>query len=225
MLLEAIGAGLPLALAIALSPLPVISMVVIMSGPRGRLTGALFAAGRVLGLTLLTVVVVLVLQDADEPGTPTSAIADWGRVAVGAVLIVLGLWKWRRRPGPGTEVTEPAWMTALGAVGPIKVLGLGFVLALANPKYIVFVASAGAAMVEAKAYDGDLVVSIVVFVLVASAAVLGAAILSLVGGQRGAALLSGIRDFMVANQAVISVVILILLGAKVLGDGLIGLAR
>ncbi len=47
----------------------------------------------------------------------------------------------------------------------------------------------------------------------------------LLGGQRGVSLLDSVREFMVANSTVITVFVLLILGAKVLGDGLIGLGR
>lgn len=61
--------------------------------------------------------------------------------------------------------------------------------------------------------------------LVASCTVLGAVGAHLVGGRRAAAFLDGVGGFMVANSTVITVLVLLLLGAGVLGDGLSGLGR
>jgi hypothetical protein len=80
-------------------------------------------------------------------------------------------------------------------------------------------------MIEAGAQGSDLVVAVAVFVLVGSCTVIGAVVVRFVGGQRGISLLDAVRQFMVANSAVITVFILLILGAKVLGDGLIGLGR
>ncbi|MET7312787.1 hypothetical protein ABZS68_38705 [Streptomyces sp. NPDC005571] len=44
-LIEAMGAVLPTALAVALSPFPLIGIVLILSGERGSRNGLLFAAG------------------------------------------------------------------------------------------------------------------------------------------------------------------------------------
>ncbi|MFD7782037.1 hypothetical protein ACFV4Q_02875 [Streptomyces nojiriensis] len=46
-----------------------------------------------------------------------------------------------------------------------------------------------------------------------------------VGGQRATSFLDSVRQFMVANSTVITVIVLLLLGASVLGDGLSGLGR
>jgi hypothetical protein len=64
-----------------------------------------------------------------------------------------------------------------------------------------------------------------VFVLVGSVTIVGAVVVSFVGGRWGVSLLDDLREFMVANNAVITVFVLLILGAKVLGGGPIGLGR
>jgi threonine/homoserine/homoserine lactone efflux protein len=224
-LLQAIGAGLPAALAIALSPFPVIGIVLILAGPRGRVNGPLFATGWVAALAAVAAMTVAVFGGADDPDSTSSALADWGKVLAGAALIVLGLRTWRSRPQPDDEVETPKWMASLDTATPAKALGLGALLAGANPKNLVLTAAAATSIVEAGAEGGDLVVAVVVFVLVSSATVIGAVVARLFGGRRGLAALDGVRRFMVDNSAAITVVILLILGAKVLGDGLTGLGR
>ena len=116
-------------------------------------------------------------------------------------------------------------MASLDSATPGKALVLGALLSGANPKNFVLAAAAATSMVEAGVHGSDLVVAVVVFVLVGSITVVGAVVVRLVWGQRGESLLESVREFMVANSAVITVFILLILGAKVLGDGLIGLGR
>ncbi|MFZ1488889.1 MAG: hypothetical protein WAS51_03030, partial [Ilumatobacteraceae bacterium] len=80
-------------------------------------------------------------------------------------------------------------------------------------------------VVETGVHGTQLVVAVVVFVAVGSCTVVGAVVVRLLGGQRGVSLLDSVRGFMVANSTVITVFVLLILGAKVLGDGLIGLGR
>ena len=144
---------------------------------------------------------------------------------MGATLIVLGVRNWRARPRPGDVSTAPTWMASLDSATPGKALVLGALLSGANPKNFVLAAAAATSMVEAGVHGTGLIVAVVVFVLVGSFTVVGAVSVRFVGGQRGASLLDGVREFMVANSAVITVFVLLILGAKVLGDGLIGLGR
>ncbi|MGW7199738.1 GAP family protein [Streptomyces chryseus] len=100
---RAIGATLSAALAVALSPFPLIGVVLILSGGHGRRNGSLFALGWVVGLSAVATLIVIVFDGADDPDSTSSAIAGWGRVAAGAGLIVLGVRKWWLRPGPVTR--------------------------------------------------------------------------------------------------------------------------
>lgn len=115
-------------------------------------------------------------------------------------------------------------MASLDSATAGKALVLGALLSGANPKNFVLAAAAATSKVEAGVHGTDLVVAVVVFV-VGSFTVVGAVVVNLVGGRRGESLLDNVRDFMVANSAVIAVFILLILGAKVLGDGLIGPGR
>jgi threonine/homoserine/homoserine lactone efflux protein len=223
--LESIGAALPAALAVALSPFPVIGIVLILAGRHGRRNGPLFAAGWVVGLTVVTALVVLVFHGADDLASTSSAIADWSRVLAGSALIILGVRKWWRRPRPGEVEDPPAWMGSLNDATPGRALLLGVLLSGANPKNFVLTAAATTSMVEAGAHDSDLLVAVIVFVLIGSCTVVGAVLVHVLGGTRGAALLDAVRTFMVANSTVITVVIMLILGANVLGGGLTGLGR
>ncbi|MFF3689533.1 GAP family protein [Streptomyces sp. NPDC002187] len=224
-LIQAIGAVLPAALAVALSPFPVIGVVLLLAGPHGRRNGMLFALGWVAGLAIVATLIVMVFGGTDDPDSASSAIADWGRVFAGAGLIVLGVRKWWRRPRAGDEVGAPRWMAQLAEATAGRAVGLGALLSGANPKNFVLTASAATSVAEAGAHGGAPAVAIVVFVLLGSCTVLGAVIVQLVGGQRAVSFLDSVRQFMVVNSTVITVIVLLILGANVLGDGLTGLGR
>lgn len=225
MLIQAIGAVLPAGLAVALSPFPLIGIVLILTGRQGRRNGLLFTAGWIAGLGIVATLVVVVFGGADDPDSPSSAIADWGRVLAGVALIVLGARKWWQRPGAGDETETPRWMASLDDVSALRALLLGALLSGANPKNLVLTASAATSIVEAGVHNGDLAVAVIVFVLVGSCTVLGSVIIHLLGGQRATSFLDGVRKFMTTNSSVITAIVLLLLGAGILGDGLTGLGR
>ncbi|MFC9282837.1 GAP family protein [Streptomyces collinus] len=216
---------LPAALAVALSPFPLIGIVLILSGAHGRRNGLFFAAGWITGLAAAATLVAVLLDGADDPDSPSSAIADWGRVLAGGTLIVLGARKWCNRPRAGEQTPPPRWMASLEDATAARALLLGALLAAANPKNLVLTASAAASIVEADAHDIGLTAAVAAFVLIASSTVLGAVGIHLAGGHRAATFLDSIREFMVANNTGITVIVLLLLGASILGDGLSGLGR
>jgi threonine/homoserine/homoserine lactone efflux protein len=225
LIIQAIGAMLPAALAIALSPFPVIAIVLILASPHGRRNGPLFAVSWVAGLAVVATLIVVVFSGADDPDSTSATIADWLRVVAGAGLIVVGVRKWSARPRAGEEIVAPSWMASLDEASAGRALLLGALLSGANPKNFVLTAAAATSMVEVGAQGADLVVAVIAFVLVGSSAVIGAVVAHVAGGPRAASFLDAVREFMVAHSTVITVLVLLIIGATVLGDGLSGLDR
>ncbi|MEU6273754.1 GAP family protein [Streptomyces populi] len=182
MLGQAVGAMLPAALTVAFSPFPLIGIVLILSGARGRRNGPLFAAGWITGLAIAATLVAVLFSEADDPDSTSSAIADRGRVLAGGALVVLGARKWWKPPRAGEQAERPRWMASLDGVTAGRALLLGVLLSGAGPKNLVLTASAAASIVEAGAHDVGLAVAVAVFALIASCTVLGAVGIHLAGG-------------------------------------------
>ena len=95
---EAIGQSLSLAVGVALSPVPIIAVILMLVTPRARSNGPAFIAGWLLGLALIGVIVLGVIgPSAHDDGEA----ASW----VGWVKLVA-----RRRPPAtrGEAVARPA---------------------------------------------------------------------------------------------------------------------
>jgi threonine/homoserine/homoserine lactone efflux protein len=90
----------------------------------------------------------------------------------------------------------------------------------ANPKNLALTLAAAASIAEAGLDQADEAIAIVVFVALGSVTVAGAVLFYLVDAKRAARPLDAIKRFMSDNNAVIMMVVLLLLGAKLLGDGL-----
>ena len=60
---------LPLAIGIAISPLPIIAIILMLTTPKARTNGLAFLGGWVLGLAVVGVIVLVV---ADTAGVATS---------------------------------------------------------------------------------------------------------------------------------------------------------
>jgi threonine/homoserine/homoserine lactone efflux protein len=116
-------------------------------------------------------------------------------------------------------------MASLDSVPAGKALLLGATLSGLNPKNFILAAAATTSIIEAGVHGADLVVAVAIFVVIGSITVLGAVAARLVGGQWGISLLDSVRRFMVDNTTVITVIIMLILGANVLGNGLTGLGR
>jgi threonine/homoserine/homoserine lactone efflux protein len=220
---HAIGDILPSAIGVALSPVPIIAVILMLGTPKARSNGPAFAAGWVLGLVVVSVVVLLVAGDADDADSGTSTAVSWITLLLGALFLVMAAGQWRTRPAPGTEPAMPSWMSAIDSFAPGRSFLLGAALSGINPKNLALTLAAAGSIAKAGLDAGGSAVAIAVFVLLGSLTVAGPVVVYLVASERAARSLSSIKDFMAAHNAVIMMVVLLVLGAKLIGSGIGGL--
>ena len=110
---QAIGDLLPSAIGVALSPVPIIAVILMLGTPRARSNGPAFAAGWVIGLVLVSVIVVLVANDSDDPDSGASTGVDIVKLVIGGLFLLMAFGQWRKRPQPGSEPEMPKWMEAI----------------------------------------------------------------------------------------------------------------
>ena len=72
---DAIGSVLPLAVGVAISPLPVMAVILILFTPKARSNGPAFVAGWVLGLAVAATVTLIIAGPQDF----TADVAHEGR--------------------------------------------------------------------------------------------------------------------------------------------------
>ncbi len=223
MLSEAIRGLLAPALAVALSPIPIIAIVLVLASQKARSNGPAFALGWTGGLAAVSTVVVLVLGDAERSEGGSSTAANWFMVGLGAVLVVLAAKQWRTRPPKGEAAEMPSWMATVDTMAPRRSLALGVALSAANPKNLVLTLAASAAIAGADLDPVGAAAAIGVFVGIGSASVVGAVLYFLVDAERAGRGLDRVKRFMARHSALIMTVILLVLGAKLVLDGVSGL--
>jgi threonine/homoserine/homoserine lactone efflux protein len=224
-LTQAIGDLLPAAVGVALSPIPIIAVVIMLGTPRARANGTAFAAGWIVGLVVVSVVVLALTGGADDPDSATSTSINWVQVGVGLLFFGLARRQWQARPKKGETAEMPKWMTSVDHFGPGKSLVMGLALSAANPKNLVLTAAGAAAISQAGLSTGDEAIAVAVFVLIGSITVAGSVAFFLVASDKAARPLASMKDFMAAHSNVIMMVLFLVLGAKILGDGLGGFGR
>lgn len=222
---QAIGDMLPVAIAVALSPIPIIAVVLILGTPRARSNGPMFALGWVVGLAAVSAVIVLLLGGANDLYDDSSTVADIARIVIGGLLLVMGVRQWPKRTRKGEEPQTPGWMATIDGFNPGRSLLMGMVLSGANPKNLVLIMAAAGSIAAADLDAAETAIAVAVFVALGSATVIGAVVFYLIDADRAARPLGALKQFMMRNNAVIMMVVLLVLGASVLGEGISGLTR
>jgi len=216
----AIGQSLPIAVGVLVSPMPIVAVVLMLVSNRARANGVAFVLGWVAGIAALGAVVLLVAGAATPPDAGPPTWASVVKVVLGVALLLLALTQWRGRPREGTSPATPRWMSAIDGFTPVKAFGLAVLLGAVNPKNLLLVVSGAAAIASATPETNEQLGALAVFVVVASLGVLAPVVVYLTAGSRAAELLDRLKAWMIQNNAVIMTVLLVVLGAKMIGDGI-----
>jgi threonine/homoserine/homoserine lactone efflux protein len=220
-----IGDLLPLAVGIAISPIPIIAVILMLLSPQAGKTSTGFLLGWVAGIVVVTtVVLVLVGQAGNTSSGSPSTVASVLKLAFGGLLLLLALKQWRQRPKEGEAATMPKWMSAIDNVTFSKSFGLAFVLAGVNPKNLLMCLGAGTTIGAAHLSGGEDVIVVAIFTVIAASTVGIPVIGYLAARSRMEAPLNRLRAWLTQNNASVMAVLLLVIGAVLLGKGIGGLS-
>jgi hypothetical protein len=221
---QAIGGSLAFAVGIALSPLPIIAVVLMLTSAKARVNGPLFVLGWLVGLGIVGAIVLAVAgpSGASDSGSPATWVS-WVKIVLGVLLLLVAARQFRSRPRGDEEPRMPKWMTTIGKTTPIAAFGLAAALSGANPKNLLLAVAGGAAIAQTGIPGGQQAIAYLIFAVIGT---LGVAIpvgIYFALGERSAKLLAGLKDWMSEHNAVIMSVLCLIIGVKLIGDAISGL--
>jgi hypothetical protein len=210
------------ALAAMLSPTTLsFSVLVLVLGDRPLRTGLWFYIGA-LGATLgIGIVAAFVLGDAAADRTPSSpktwvAIID---VVAGALLLAYVLTALRKPPNPKRAASMIAQMQKVASSPAVAIVGAG--AALANPGAFIPIALKNISELDPTA--SEYIVNWVFFALVSLLPLAVAIVLLLIARGWAERLLQGVRRWLERNARTVAALILVLLAASLIRNGIAGL--
>ncbi len=218
---EIIGEILPLALGVAISPIPIIAAILMLLSPKARVTSVGFLLGWIGGI-VVAVTVFTLLASLIPPADPDAAAPIRGTIqlVLGALLLLLAVRNWRARPRAGEEPVMPKWMKAIDTISFFGALGLGLLLSGVNPKNLMMGAAAGTDIGSAGLSGGETAAVIAVFTLIAASTVAIPVIGYLIAAKRLRGPLERLRVWLAHENAVIMAVLLLVIGVVLIGKGM-----
>lgn len=212
--------SLPLAVAIAASPFPIIPAILLQFTERPRSTSLAFLGGWILGILSATTVFVL-LSEVVEAGESSPRWVSWVRLVLGLALVAYGVQQWLTR---ASATEAPQWMRSLESATPQSAFRLALLLSGVNPKVVLIAAAAGLGIGSGDLHGWAEVVAVLVFTAVAAVSVavpvLGYALL----GDRVLGPLGRAKDWLTTHHAAVMAVVLVVLGAALALKGFQGLS-
>jgi hypothetical protein len=220
---QAIGEVLPLAIAAAVSPFPIIGVVLMLGAPRARINSSMFILGWLIGLAAVGAIGLIVANatGASDDGSPSTGASVF-QTLLGSVLVIFAIRQWRKRPGPGEEPKMPKWMSTVDHFSPLQAMTLGFVLSAVNPKNLMLAVAAAVTIAATDLAGVGQVLAFVVYSLLATLGVAAPVVVYYTMGERSETIIGNLRAWLAHNNAAIMAVIFLVIGAKVLGQGIAG---
>ncbi|MEU1971304.1 GAP family protein [Microbacterium sp. NPDC019599] len=222
--MQAIGYVVPLAVALAFSTLPILVALLILLSPNRSRSAIPFLIGWVLGMVLVVSLCTLGAQFVPASRFPRREDEVVGQIEIvlGAALILLGifsLWRARRRAKAAASDAIPVWLRSAETLGPWSSFGLALVLNF-RPKALLIAAAAGLTLRADVTSPTDMLVAIALYTVIGASTVAVPIIAMSASPERMEPRLINSRDWLTRNGEVITSIILLLIGAVVIGMGL-----
>ena len=132
---QAIGQVLSFGVGVALSPVPIIAVVLMLATPKGRVNGPAFLTGWVAGIAVLGAIVLLAASgaSASKHGAPATWVSIV-KIILGLLLLLLAVYQWRGRPRGDSQPELSKWMSTVDTFTPGRSLAVGVALSALNPR-------------------------------------------------------------------------------------------
>ncbi|MFE6734821.1 GAP family protein [Microbacterium sp. NPDC057650] len=217
-MIEALAELLPMAFVLALSPLPIMAVILALMAPSGLRGGIMLVLGRLLSL----LVAVGLAGVAAEYLADLSGGGVWGAVLqllLGSGLVIAAFVSWSRRPRGG-KAALPAMLESITRAQPARAFGLGLLVTVTNPKDLAIAIGAGLSI--GATIDGipGAFGAAAVFALIATLTAVAPLVAFVVLGEGAGDVLTAVRDWLTTNLTLVLAVILLLIGVLLISDGL-----
>jgi hypothetical protein len=204
----------PLALAAAVSTVPITATLFILLSERRAAIALPFLLGWVIGTAAGLTLATLAAHALPSRPRQLASLIDTLEVLLGIALVVLGLITLVRhqRADPGQR---PSWVEGIGSLGALPVLGIGLALNL-RPKALLLFTAASLAITGARLDNREILVAIGFYTVIATVTVTVPTLATIFFPRRMEPRLVATRDWITAHGSAVTGVVLVLVGVVVL---------
>ena len=218
-MLSALGHLLPIALAAAISTVPIMATILILLSPKRDRSAVPFLVGWVVGMAVVVLIggYLARLLPIAPTRTPQVAIGT-AEIVIGLGVVVIAVVALRRALRRSAAHGN-RWLEAVASFGPLAAFGSSFALNL-RPKGLLLGAAAGLSIAGESLLFGDATVVVIIYLAIATSTVVAPIIVTLANPDRMASRLEKARTWLDANSSAVTAVVMILVGVVIIGSGL-----
>ncbi len=204
------------AIGVLISPFPIVGLILRLLSDRARTNSIFYMIGWIAGNAIVFSLAMFFMGMGTSSSGEPSLVAKIVSLALGILLILLGVKEFMKRPRKGQEPEVPKWFAKMSKIKPFGAAGFGVILSAANPKNLLLSLGAGAAAGALSLSGGEQTFAVVAYTLIASASIIIPTVAFLLAGHRLDKVLGNVREWLVANNAVIMAVLLLMIGLNIL---------
>ena len=219
-----IGELLPLAIAVTISPVPIIAEILLLFTKKPVANAASYLVGFTVGVAGLLGLLVAIAGTVNlSAGSGPSRGASILRLVLGAFLLMAATRRFRDRPKPGDDAPMPRWMEGIAAFAPGKSFAVGVAIGALNPKNVVVGLAAALSIASAGLSTGQQISAVGVYAFVAILGVAAPLVVTLALREKAQEVLDGWRSWLGQNNGVVLAVLFLIFGVVLIGKGIAGL--
>ena len=205
-----------IALGVTLEPIPFTAFAVVLASKNGVSKAAFFISGWILSLAVVVAATLAATENRPpKPSTAPSTALLAVKLALGAVLLVVALRRWRKMGRPKKPKDPPKWQSGVDAMSRWFAFALG---PLTQPWGLV--AAGVATIMEAKLSSAQSYIAIFLFCVLSTATYLVMEIYAAFRPERAQTILQGIRTWIDTHTDQVIVILSIALGLWLLGKSI-----
>lgn len=220
------------AAGIAISPTPVVVVILMLFSPTGRRSALAYLTGWIIGLTFLGIILVFLVNAGLSILEHSSLLARPGvQIILGVGLFFLGWRRWNKPQPTNLAESRPSWMDSIDKLltqssdkfTPGRALALAFVMSALSPKNIALMLALLVTISDASLDYYQIVFFLVIFIVFSSVTIGIPILYTLAKGENSQQVLNDWKDLVIQNRGRAIALLLFVLGGISLINGIIGI--
>jgi hypothetical protein len=218
-----LGALLPLAIAVTVSPIPIIAEILLLFTKKPVANAVSYLAGFIVGVAAVLGILVVVANTVNLTKSGQAKGAGILQIILGIMLLVAAVRRFRSRPKDGEVASSPKWMDGIAGFTPPKSLGIGALIGAVNPKNIAVGIAAAVTISAASLSTTEAIVAVTVYVVIAALGVAAPLVVMVALGDKAQPILESWKTWLGQNNATVMAVLFLVFAVVLIGKGVSGI--
>jgi hypothetical protein len=220
------------ALGVAISPTPVILVILMLFGVRGQLNALGYLIGWIVGLVLLGIVIYgLVAAGIILLSSNTGFVRPIVQALLGVLVLFLAYRRWNKPIDPNASDAGPKWLGSVdkmlaksdNVITPFRAFLLAIVMSAISPKNIALMIAAVLAFSQFELQAQDIVVLFAVFIVISSLTIGIPVGYALLKGDKAGESLTQWKLWVLRNSPRAVALLMAMIGVVLIFNGLSGM--